>query len=566
MVHVPFLEETLKKAAQKSNEIVSEKKSELNRIFRNIDDIIFLDVFSSAEFDYQMYLAEKERKDTLEKVHELDYDLLNRYQKSQPAETYAKLLFQQLLESSKKNGAISPIHFNTKAYHNSEIYRTKKAELEKGSKAKKEPSSSWYKMVGDISLGIVEGAWKAVVDIFKGLIDLAISLVTDPVNFFKGIMNAVTHPINTAKYMWNGIETAWKRDVVNGNARSRSEFFSYAAVSIIGLKGFDKVGKLGKLDKVSKAKPTLPYNVLNTEKLKGFIYNKVKTNFSNEKEKIVQFLKNKPVQITLNQAVRAVQNAKTLSNIKNVLNPIKLKKGFENTYRDIIRSPLAKTKSAIDWSIDRRIKKIGEVKVPTSFKVNQVEISGGFNFINVSTESAPLKNIFQKFRVEQENKDNNFIGTKGTGKETYQHLKDYKNNKYFTRSVEYNASKDGTGFTYKVYQRGDINWDMVRTKGAKKGRGLTNAEASAKYGLAPILDDAGSVATLHHSQQKGVGPLYEASTRYHNISNAKRPPLHPYKGKLNPFYPMEETTRGAFQKVDSINYWKIRGEEVLGGK
>src|SRR5699024_8599506 len=97
-------------------------------------------------------------------------------------------------------------------------------------------------------------------------------------------------------------------------------------------------------------------------------------------------------------------------------------------------------------------------------------------------------------------------------------------------------------------------------------RGLTNAEASTKYGLAPILDDAGNVATLHHLQQKGVGPLYEASTRYHNISNAKKSPLHPYKGKSHPFYPVDETTRGAFQKVDSINYWKIRGEEALGGK
>ncbi|MEW8987797.1 MAG: hypothetical protein AB2401_12510, partial [Bacillus sp. (in: firmicutes)] len=227
----------------------------------------------------------------------------------------------------------------------------KKAELEKCSKAKKEPSSSWYKMVGDISLGIVEGAWKAVVDIFKGLIDLAISLVTDPVNFFKGIMNAVTHPIDTAKYVWNGIETAWKRDVVNGNARSRSGFFTYAAVSIFGLKGFDKVGKLGKLGRVSKTKPTLPYNVLNTEKLKGFIYNKVKTNFSNQKAKIVQFFKNKPVQITLNQAVRAVQNAKTLSTIKNVLNSNALKNVFENTYRDVIKSPLKKTKAAINQKI-----------------------------------------------------------------------------------------------------------------------------------------------------------------------------------------------------------------------
>jgi len=29
---------------------------------------------------------------------------------------------------------------------------------------------------------------------------------------------------------------------------------------------------------------------------------------------------------------------------------------------------------------------------------------------------------------------------------------------------------------------------------------------------------------------------------------------------------MDETTRGAFQKVDSINYWKIRGEDDLGGR
>ncbi len=50
---------------------------------------------------------------------------------------------------------------------------------------------------------------------------------------------------------------------------------------------------------------------------------------------------------------------------------------------------------------------------------------------------------------------------------------------------------------------------------------MTNAQAAEKYGLAPILND-GYVATLHHSQQRSVGPLFEASTRYHNISNAKK--------------------------------------------
>ena len=140
----------------------------------------------------------------------------------------------------------------------------------------------------------------------------------------------------------------------------------------------------------------------------------------------------------------------------------------------------------------------------------------------------------------------------------------YDNDNYFTRAVEFNAGSEGTGFTYKVYQRNDIDWNIVRTTGAKKGRGLTNAQAAEKYGLAPILND-GYVATLHHSQQRSVGPLFEASTRYHNISNAKKGPLHPYKGQLNPFNPMDSNTRGLFQKVDSIEYWKARGRDAMKG-
>lgn len=144
-------------------------------------------------------------------------------------------------------------------------------------------------------------------------------------------------------------------------------------------------------------------------------------------------------------------------------------------------------------------------------------------------------------------------------------ISEYANNNVFGKSVSFNAGEGGTGITYKVFQRNDIDWEMVRSTGAKKGRGLTNAEAAEKYGLAPILDANGNVATLHHSQQHSVGPLFEASTRYHNISNAKRAPLHPYKGQLNPFNPMSEEVRKAFQKVDSIEYWKTRGRDVMKG-
>ena len=120
-------------------------------------------------------------------------------------------------------------------------------------------------------------------------------------------------------------------------------------------------------------------------------------------------------------------------------------------------------------------------------------------------------------------KEETSVGESGAGESgTSSELKvigTYDNNNYFTRAVEFNAGSEGTGFTYKVYQRNDIDWNIVRTTGAKKGRGLTNAQVAEKYGLAPILND-GYVATLHHSQQRSVGSLFEASTRYHNISNA----------------------------------------------
>ena len=144
-------------------------------------------------------------------------------------------------------------------------------------------------------------------------------------------------------------------------------------------------------------------------------------------------------------------------------------------------------------------------------------------------------------------------------------ISEYANNDVFSKSVSFNVGEDGTGITYKVFQRNDIDWEMVRSTGAKKGIGLTNVEAAEKYGLAPILDADRNVATLHHSQQHSVGPLFEASTRYHNISNAKRAPLHPYKGQLNPFNPMSEEVRKAFQKVDSIEYWRTRGRDAMKG-
>ncbi|WP_154931909.1 HNH/ENDO VII family nuclease [Gimesia maris] len=94
---------------------------------------------------------------------------------------------------------------------------------------------------------------------------------------------------------------------------------------------------------------------------------------------------------------------------------------------------------------------------------------------------------------------------------------------------------------------------------------LTNAEAAARHGIGPIFPD-GSVATLHHSQQSAIGPLFEASTRYHHIGNAQRAPLHPFGRGQHPHHPLGRgagSLREKFQGVDSPEYWKWRGQQEL---
>jgi hypothetical protein len=123
----------------------------------------------------------------------------------------------------------------------------------------------------------------------------------------------------------------------------------------------------------------------------------------------------------------------------------------------------------------------------------------------------------------------------------------------FDKTVTWTAP-NGTQQTYKVFQRNDINWNMIRTEGATKFRGKTNFDA-AKAGFGPQLDD-GFIATLHHIGQDSRGALAEVSTRYHGVGTKGQDILHSQfgKNKPNPIYPVDHRV---FMK-ESAEYWKMR--------
>ena len=165
---------------------------------------------------------------------------------------------------------------------------------------------AWYKVVGDVLVGIAEVVAKAVTDIFTGLYDLLKNLFTDPIGFFGGLATAITNPIDTATQMWGAVEVAWERDVVNGDARSRAEFFSYATVSVFGLKGVDKLGKVGKA--TSKADTTLPYNAMKTDKLQETVKANVYAHVQQKTEQATNFWKSNFGKEEINKTIEAAKN------------------------------------------------------------------------------------------------------------------------------------------------------------------------------------------------------------------------------------------------------------------
>ncbi|WP_146548949.1 T7SS effector LXG polymorphic toxin [Rummeliibacillus suwonensis] len=274
-----FLTEDLKTSLQSTASRTITLTDEANQTILSIQDIVATPSLNDVSFLEEVTDAQKQIQTTVEKVHRFDYNQSKALEElSNDVSNMQNYIdgIQAQMKSGKlqlENYTIGTLsRYQLDGWLKDEVGSTcSRVETEKVDRieelqrklAKASTPSEYLKIAKEIGIenldddqkqivtmletaeGIQKGLLQVGKDFLKGIDDF----IDDPGKSIEGTIQAIAHPIETYDYLSKSITDSFQRDVINGDAKSRAEWISYAlgtlGLSVVGTKGLGAVTKTG---------------------------------------------------------------------------------------------------------------------------------------------------------------------------------------------------------------------------------------------------------------------------------------------------------------------------------
>ncbi|MGE7780487.1 T7SS effector LXG polymorphic toxin [Peribacillus sp. NPDC097264] len=519
VVEVPFLEGEVTHGLSNAKSMVNQQANDLQKIFQNIDDILPLTVFKQEDFHEKMEKAEKEKNDTIKKVHEVDNKLVEEYQVTEAQESVAISLFQALLEATSQDGTVSPMNFNQSAFQASQAYQVKdevaenmqgyrdfKKQEEEARKLEKEmeelENRPWY-----------EKAWDTT-KTFTG----EITGYYDSVRATTGVDPVTGRKLSEAERIAAGAMAAagfipivgWAGRAVKGG----SAIYKTA-------KGFNAAENALDAYKSSKGLDVL-------KQTEYGLYGLTAANGLGEAVTGKDMFGN---ELTDEQRQNSLMNALGIAGVAGAAKVAdKMANGtkFIPYSKEFVQNQVQKAQD----SIKDMGKAIGKVEVPTGVKVRTVADTTGNTYKNISVDKTTIKDLAQKITAKGEGSKGTSKGSSGVSEvktlvDKGQHFTNGRKNRlkpdirYNTGEYDYFYETDNVGRISKfetenlqLTERKERLSHSKNTPGKVKGQDHAGHLAGDRFGGSPKIDNLVSqLSDVNLKQYKKIEDMWAAALK-----------------------------------------------------
>ena len=248
LIRQEFLDYPIKRGLDRTEDIASDLVGQVNREIAKISDLVSLPRLDMSELSFVVQKGRKQTRQIVDQLHELDHT-----QTKNLAEVKEKLdVMKQYTSEMTRTFNHSGQTLNTFGLPSMFYLPTLPTILKSiyGEPVAEEVKEDNFLVKGlKVTGNSIKGAGIGLFDVGKDTVVGLYDTVTDPIGTVESLYHSVTNPVETYKYIEKAIVDSYERDMINGDAESRSHWVAYAlgttVTAVVGTKGAGTITKTG---------------------------------------------------------------------------------------------------------------------------------------------------------------------------------------------------------------------------------------------------------------------------------------------------------------------------------